>query len=370
LRLTVEGVLAFRLRRQGLDVPATDALGVVRRLCGVQAQVPAAAEAAVAIRLADPSPGLLDRLLGDGRAVRAWAMRGTLHVLAADQAPSCLALMAATRSWERPTWQRSFLTAAQLQSLRAIVAEALADGPRTREELVAAVEAASRDAALVEQVRSGWGVVLKPLAWLGELCHAPATGARVRFARPESLVPGWPGLPPVEQAGATVLRAFLAAHGPATETDVLGWLSRGATRSSDLRRWVRVLGREIVWVDVDGAAAMALAADIDELAATRPTRLVRLLPAFDAFVLGAGTGNPWIIAEARRPAVSRAGGWISPVVLAGGRVAGTWADEPGGVVVRLFAELANRVPRDVLEDEAQRRAAWAGTAGGLRIEVD
>ncbi len=144
MQLTVAQVLAFRVGRQFLVEPADDALEVVRRLAGIQAQVPSAAEASAACRVAHAGPRQLDAL-ADGRAIRTWAMRGTLHVLAAEDAPAYLALLAASRSWERPVWQRSFITTAQLA-------------------VVAAVAAAGGDAALAEHLRSGWGTVLKPLA--------------------------------------------------------------------------------------------------------------------------------------------------------------------------------------------------------------
>lgn len=361
MRLSVDQVLAFRLRRQFLLEPAEDPLEVVRVLAGIQAQVPSAAEASVAIRLAKPAGGVLDGLLTDGRAIRTWAMRGTLHVLASDEAAAYLALMAATRSWERPVWQRSFITTAQLAALRSIVAEALADGPKTREQLVAAVGLRSGDAALAEQVRSGWGTVLKPLAWLGELCHAPGGGPGVTFTRPADLVPGWPGIPEPAEAARIVLPLYLGAHGPATEADVLGWLSRGVTKARDLRRWVAGLGPELVRVEVDGVAAMALARDLDALAAARPAEVVTLLPAFDAYILGAGTANPWIVDGDRRGAVSRPGGWISPVVLAGGRVAGTWSKDGPSLSVELFAERAAMLDRDGLS-AASRRLGAATTA--------
>jgi len=354
MQLTVPQVLAFRLRRQFLVEPSSDPCEVVRVLGGVQAQVPVAADAAVACRVANAMSPLVDGLLADGRAIRTWAMRGTLHVLAADEAPAYLSLLAATRSWERPVWQRTFITTAQLAVLRTVVGEALADGAKTREQLVAAVEASSRDAVLVEQMRSGWGTVLKPLAWLGELCHAPTDGSRVVFTRPVDLVGSWPGLPSPEAAAAVVLRRYLGAHGPATEDDALGWLSRGATKRSDLRRWIAAMGGDVARVDVEGTPSLALTADLDELADSRPSDLVRLLPAFDQWVLAAGTGNRWIVDRARRPAVSRAGGWISPVVVAGGRVAGTWSQDGATVQVLLFPERAAAVDPEALGVEARR----------------
>ncbi len=181
----------------------------------------------------------------------------------------------------------------------------------------------------------------------------------MRFARPADLVPDWPGLPSPEAAAGVVLRRYLGAHGPAELDTVTGWLSRGATRSSDMRRWIAALGPAIATVDVDGTPCLALAEDLDELASTRQADDVRLLPAFDPYVLGAGTGNPWLLEPRRRSAVSRAGGWISPVVLAGGRVVGTWSEAGGRATVEMFAERVASVDREALVAEA-RRAAGGG----------
>lgn len=112
-------------------------------------------------------------------------------------------------------------------------------------------------------------------------------------------------------------------------------------------------------MQVDGVVALALSSDLDELAVTRPTDLVRLLPAFDPYVLGAGTANSWVVDASRRGAVSRAGGWISPVILAGGRVAGTWTSDGAALAAELFSEQAGAVARQALEGEAQRIGATA-----------
>src|SRR3954469_11914150 len=64
--------------------------------------------------------------------------------------------------------------------------------------------------------------------------------------------------------------------------------------------------------------------DVDALVDATPTDTLRLLPAFDPWVLGPGTADPHILDPARRAAVSRAAGWIAPVVTSGGLVVGTW----------------------------------------------
>jgi hypothetical protein len=77
------------------------------------------------------------------------------------------------------------------------------------------------------------------------------------------------------------------------------------------------------------------------------------LPAFDQYVLGPGTKAAEIIAPSHRADVSRTAGWISPVVVAGGRVAGIWAIDGGKVEVRLFDD-APSIPGPALEAEVAR----------------
>jgi hypothetical protein len=108
-----------------------------------------------------------------------------------------------------------------------------------------------------------------------------------------------------------------------------------------------------VAVDVEGEPAYARAADVDDLATAEPFDEVRLLPAFDQFVLGPGTGDVRVIDAHRRAAISKAAGWISPVVVCRGRVAGTWSLADGALDVTLFAE-AGSVPAAEIAAEARR----------------
>ncbi|GAA4504204.1 hypothetical protein GCM10023191_058130 [Actinoallomurus oryzae] len=160
----------------------------------------------------------------------------------------------------------------------------------------------------------------------------------------------------VADPATTVLRAFLGAYGPATpELFDKVWLSRGATRRPVVRSWFAALEGELTEVDVAGERRVMLAAHAEELLAIEPGETVRLLGAFDAYVLGSGTTATEIVPPGRRTEVSRAGGWISPVVLHGGRVAGVWGD--GGVT------LWEDVPAAVVNAEMSRHAALRALLG-------
>jgi hypothetical protein len=117
------------------------------------------------------------RALSQGRLIKTWAMRGTLHLLTPEEGGAFLSLIASGRSWERPSWQRYFgVTPRSMEFLRSTVREALNGAVLTREELIAAVVKKRALRHVGEGLRSGWGTLLKPIAWQGDLCFGPQSG--------------------------------------------------------------------------------------------------------------------------------------------------------------------------------------------------
>jgi hypothetical protein len=368
--VTWSQVFAWRMRRQLLEPRADpDPATVARRLCGIQAQLASAAELAVAARQRQPEPGVVNRALADRALVKTWAMRGTLHLLTPDEAGAYLALVGTVRTWERPSWQRAFgVSSAELAALLDAVAEALEDRVLTRDELIGQVLAGTGSHHLEEQLRSGWGAVLKPLAWSGVLCHGPGQGNRVTFTRPDTWLPGWGGLPEPEAAARVVIPTYLRAYGPATPETFDAWLSRGSSRKKDLRGWFAALSDELATVTVEGRDCLLLAEDVDDLADTEPAEVVRLLPGFDQYVLGPGTSDAELVTANRRAQVSRTAGWISPVVVRAGRVAGTWEITGDTVVVTWFPE-AGPVPAEALSSEAEWIARFRGEPLTVKVST-
>ncbi|WP_228010515.1 DNA glycosylase AlkZ-like family protein [Nonomuraea phyllanthi] len=222
----------------------------------------------------------------------------------------------------------------------------------TREELVEAVVAATGDAHLKEALTSGWGALLKPLSHLGELCYGPPRDGRVTFTTPRAWLPGWPAaLPPHEEAGVRVVRAFLGAHGPATPEMFDAWLFRGTARKALLKGWFRDLAPELTEVEADdGRRLLMLTEHLDDLAGTSPSSEVHLLPGFDQYILGAPRDLAPLIPPPLKARVSRQAGWISPVVVHEGRVAGVWEARDG----RLTVDLAHPVPQASLDEALAR----------------
>jgi DNA glycosylase AlkZ-like len=354
VEVSLDQVLAWRMKRQHLAKPGrASAVELARVLCGVQAQVPSSAEQAIAVRQAHPKPGEVDRALRDERTlVRCWSVRGTLHLHAAEDAAYFGAAVAAVRSWERPSVLRaSGITLAEFNGVIEAVAAVLPGKILTREELTEAIIEHTGSRHLEELLRVGWGNALKPAAWLGLLCHGPADGNRVTFTSPATWLPAWRPAT-AEEAGPYLLRAYLGAYGPATLADFGQWLFRNVASVKLLRGWLADVRDDLSEVDVDGQPALIRTEDLDELRNTKPDKQVRLLPGFDQYVIAV---NRSLIPVEHLSKVSRTSGWISPVILHRGRVAGVWKLDGGVLEVDAFED----IPKKLIDAELERIATPA-----------
>jgi Winged helix DNA-binding domain len=379
-RLRWDQVLAWRAARHHLDerVPAKAMLEVAGRIAGLHAQVLSSAELTLAARVEELEPDAVRRALWEERSlVKTWAMRGTLHLLPAAEFPLWQAARSTNRPWETGAWQRAFATTAELERINQAVAQALDGQLLTREELADRVGELTGSKLLGDKLRESWGALLKPAAALGLVCFAPSKGQQVRFTRPDTWLGGWTDHDP-EQAMDEVTRRFLAASGPVTREDFARWW--GMPSPARGARLLQRLGGEVARVEVEGAAAYALAADLPGLAeaggrgkaagAGAGSRTVRLLPAFDQYVITATLHAERLMPGPFKARVYRPQGWLSPVLLVGGRMDGVWRQETKGRRLQLTIEpFAGPPParvRRAAEAEAERLAAWSGGQLELR----
>src|SRR3954466_7402766 len=144
LPLSWRAVLAGRLTRQHLTTRASagQAHEVVSRLCGLHAQVMSSAALTLAASVDGLSPDAVATALWSDRSlIKTWAVRGTLHLLPADELPTWIAALSTYRHFEKPLWQRAFISLEMLNQVIEAAGDELADALLTREELAAAVAA-------------------------------------------------------------------------------------------------------------------------------------------------------------------------------------------------------------------------------------
>lgn len=335
---------AFRLGRMHLVSPLgpRSLRRVARDLAGIQAQVHSAAEMQSAVRVDGLAPHAVERALYKNKTlVKTWMMRGTIHYLDPQDLPVWASASATRRTWNKPYWQKAFgITAHDVEAAIEIIPKALDAACLTREEVADQVHRITRNSALDDLMRAGWGSILKIVAAEGRLCFGPNKGRNVTFTRPDQWLKDWREPPPTEEAIKEVCRRYLASHGPATRQEFARWWGFTPPEATKV---LRALAEEVVLMDREGDKAYVLAGDLPALEAAKEDDVVRMLPMFDAYTL-AGLPHDAIVPKVRRTEVYRKGAWVSQVVMRGGRIVGVWthARKPKGtaVDVRLFQKNA------------------------------
>jgi hypothetical protein len=373
--LTWEQVLAWRLEQHCL-VPRLGRrsfITAVERVLGVQAQVMSAAELSIGSR----SDGLTRRLVQgalwqDRTLVKVWAMRGTIHVLAAEDLPLVVAARCAkgSRPWLSHFLQLGF-TEAQYDQLMRLVPEVLGDEQVTREALANAVAERMKTPEVSKALLgSSWGTLWKPSMFRGEMCFGPGEGRSGTFVNPRKWLGTWKEWEP-EEALKELTRRYLSTYGPATPRDFSFWWDGGGTAFG--KKMFRLLGDEVQTVDVEGWEATALRSTVDSIAMAKAAHGVRLLPMFDVYVLAQSRNLEPVLAMEHKGKVFRPAAWVSAVVLVDGRIEGVWEHETRNgqtlVTVRMFAAPAEEVRREIEVETERLEGFFDSKVAGVSFDV-
>jgi len=358
-------VSSFRLLRQHLlqRASADSLVTVVRDLCGVQAQVMAAAQIALWARVQDLEREDVERALWESRElVKTWAMRGTVHLVPADDLPMVVGALRRSGVREVQRWlSRKGIEGEEADALAEAIPEALSSGPLTRKELAERLVF-----RLGERVRPwvehSWGGVVKQAALQGRVCFGPNRGAEVTFVRLDQYLPGFRGMHE-GQAGAELFRRYLRGYGPATLQDFARWSGLAV---KEARAVCERLADDLVEVVVGSRTAWLMRQDLQRLPAKEADEsAVRLLPSFDPYLLG-HREKAHLVDRQHYKKVFRKAGWLSPVVLNRGRVCGTWSSRRRGkrmvVTVDPFRRFSLAL-RTQIEAEVEDLGRFLGGAG-------
>jgi hypothetical protein len=313
-------VALLRLAAQWLAGPrAATPAEVVRRLGAVQGQDFPGAITSIALRTADRRRKDVEVALDDGEIVRSWPMRGTLHVLPADDLHWMLELLG-PRAMAGLAGRRERLGLTESDALRAreIVVPALEGGRRMRRaDLLAAIE----DGGVAVTGQRGYHL-LWFLAQTGTLCLGPTDGAGEQlFVLLDEWVPA-PRRLAGEEALGELARRFFLGHGPATVQDLARW---AGIPLRDARAGLALARPALAALEVDGVEHLLDPTTPDRLAACRTEAGgLFLLPGFDEFVLGYGDRRAILDPEFAERIVPGNNGMFRSTVVHGGRIVGTW----------------------------------------------
>jgi hypothetical protein len=349
-------VRARRLARSALTERSSSLIDLVRQVGGIHAQVQASAELQLAARVDGiEQQDVRDALWRERTLVKAWTLRGTLHLHPADELPLWFAIRTppeALPSWPDPSGVvHAPVGAGEVRELRAAVHDSFAGEPLLREQLVD--EVVRRVGKKHEgRLRSGFAF------FLGDLCQGPPEGSKITLVRPDQ----WLGRQKRVARGDAlreILRRFLWAYGPSRPQEFREWFGTDVPFDT--------LGVEEV--EVEGRRAFVLAGDTDfpELG-----KSVRLLPEYDVYVMGFREREHLVPPRVREQvAADGRGRYEGPAgmrfVVVDGVTAGLWRRKKTARRLELAVTPAKGVNRTALKAEAERCAEFLGLELALSV---
>ncbi len=396
--LSLSQVRSLRLQNQLLaDADrASSAADVIRKLCALQSQEWASAQLAIAARGQGISTEDVKRAREEDRSfLLSWSLRGTLHLMAAEDIGWQLALFAerAIRQTNRRYQQLGLSESIREKALDEINDILSKHGALARPQLAEQLEARGIPVA-------GQAIhhLVRFAALRGLICLGPEIEGKLTFV----LLAEW--LPQLDLTDFSddllpmIARRYLSAYGPATSADLSRWagLSAGQCKSAfdailsdcqeveiaaarqrrkglpapsaqDITKSFRSRGR--CFVKKEGKALMPasqLIAPCDQ----KP--VIRFLPRYDNYLL-AYHSRDFMVAPAYAKQVHPGGGLIRTCVIIDGEAKATWRLERKGNGTRLivvpYEKLAGAL-LPALEEEATILGQFLGQAIDLRIDAD
>ncbi len=326
--LSAEQVRRLRTQAQYLRprVSAGDLIKVAQSVSGIQAQQTAAMMLALRARVRGLTIAQVDVAIARHRLVRTWLMRGTLHLSAADDVGWMLGLLSPTfiASGKRRREQLGLDDDTSAKGLK-LLESILSDRPMTRGEIVEAL--AERGLALDR--RSQAPIHLIGLAALRgiTLLGADRPKGESTFVLTDKWIDSAEKLPE-DKAVAQFVWRYLLGYAPADVKDFMAWSglpSNRAQRGFD----ALIAAGDIVEAQVEQRRLWLPKAMLTaEIPDPQTEQVVRLLPAFDSYVLGY-KDRDLVVAPQHKGEVYH-GGQTVPIVLVDGAAAGVWRHKRQG----------------------------------------
>ena len=319
----------------------------------MQAQDLPGAKWSVSLRGPLAGEAAVETSFGSGEIVRSWPMRGTLHLVPAEDLGWMLELTA-PRAIRSAASRRAAIgiTETEVERAREIAVASLTGGRAlTRNAILASIAAGG----VSTEGQRGYHI-LWYLAQTGTLVLGAAQGRQQTFTLLDEWVRAPRRLERDEALGELAFRYF-RSHGPATARDLARW--SGLTMA-DVQRGLTVSGGLLTALELDGLRYHLA----PETLAPAPTAArVHLLPGFDEYLLGYGDRSAALASENSAAVVPGGNGMFKPTVVADGEIAGTWRrTRIGGEVLiepLLWNPLRGKL-RDALVEAAGAYGAFLG----------
>lgn len=346
-----------------LNSPAS----VVRKLCALQSQEWPSAQIAIAARARGITRYDVQHSRENERSfVLTWSLRGTLHLVAAEDIAAQLSLFGrrAIRGTAR-RYQRLGLTEHVRERSLDEIADILLDaGSLTRAEL--AERLAWRDIPVAGQAIHH---LVRHAALRGLICLGPERDGALTFVLLKKWLPDFEPVPSNKEQLPALARRYLAAYGPASSADFSRWTGLSARNAQTA---FDAIAAETVDVELTDGSAQMLAEQREGMAEGANGIGARFLPRYDNYLL-AYQSRDFMAKPAYAKRVHPGGGLIRACVTIDGEAVANWRLEKRAKASRITVspfEQLSPDQRSMMETEAKTLGKFLATDIELRLERD
>ncbi len=355
----------LRARRQLLCARSrqSSAAKIVRNLFALQSQEWSSAQLALQARSRDLTQADVVHAREDERAfVLTWTLRGTLHLVAAEDLPLQLDLcgppaIRGTRSRYKQLGLTEEVRESALEEMRDILT---GDTALSRAQLAD---------GLAERGIPVAGQAIHHLVRFAALRGLICLGAEVDGDLTYVLLDDWlraSAVAPLDDPLREFARRYLAAYGPATMADFKRW--SGLTAAQVKQAWAAV-SAECLALSIPDGEALLLERHSALLASPSQEPTVRLLPRYDNYLLGYESRR-FMVADAYAKRAHPGGGLIRACLLVDGVAKANWKLEKQRAGIRVVVEPFEALDPAILpalEIEVESLGRYLNTNAELRV---
>jgi hypothetical protein len=312
--MTESDILKFRLSNHlitkgKLKIPED----VVSWMGAIQAQDYGQAKYAIASRTTHAKNSDIDKAIADKRLVRTWALRGTLHILAAADVYWILSVVTPViLARYKPQFKKLDLDDADFAKIHHCLIQLLQGGKQLiRKELFDGLEQNNISTGGLKG-----NMLLYKAGWLGIICLGPMRGKQDTYTLLEEWLPKPPPLPQ-EEALAKLAQRYFQSHGPATLQDFISWSGLSITEG---RKGFELIKGTLTQIEVNNQLYWMTG---KSSASNKFDNNIYLLAGFDEYMLGY-KDRSLIQDAADTKNVILPNGIFKPIIIKNGKTIGTW----------------------------------------------
>jgi hypothetical protein len=270
---------------------------------------------AIGLRLNSPTVASIEQAILEGKIVRTWPMRGTLHFVPPEDAKWMLKLSASRMlAKDGRRLKQLGLDEEMMEHCKDLFYDALEGNKRlSRPGMMRLVE----QAGIRTENQRGYHI-LWYAAQSGLICLGPMHDKQQTFVLLDEWVPDSRDLSR-EESLTELARCYFASHGPATVHDFAWWSGLTVTETrAGLEGAKPELSSEAIdgkeyWMKTDAPGRISY-----------DKSRVDLLPGFDEYLIGYKDRSAVLAEEDAPRVVPGRNGVFRPLIVVGGRVVGTW----------------------------------------------